>query len=308
MVNLILFIVRLVPRRIGISFFRTLGLILYYLMPDRRRIALTNLDICLGNSTSQNKRKLIAKESFKNSISIAFDFLKILQMPPDKQSKLVEILGEENITEALKIKKGVFAVSAHLGNFPLMLALMSGRGYHVNVVTRQIKAKWADKLYTDMLNRFGTGTITKGRVALGIIRALKNEEIVGYVLDQNMQRETGIFVDFFGRKASTIRGIATFSNRYGSPILPAYIVSSPKGHKIFVDKPYIYDSSQEDELQLTQRFTSMIEGWIRKYPEQWLWYHRRFKTRPVGEDRIYPRKLSLTKRYRRWKRQRLANG
>ncbi len=308
MVHLILFIVRIVPRPVGISFFRTLGLILYYLMPERRRIALTNLDICLGNATNKNERKLIARESFKNSISIAFDFLKIMQMPPDKQSELVKITGEENISEALKVKKGVFAVSAHLGNFPLMLAFMSGRGYRVNVVTRQIKAKWADRLYTGMLKRFGTGTITKERVALGIMRALKNEEIVGYVLDQNMQRETGIFVDFFGRKASTIRGLATFSNRYGSPILPAYIVSTPKGHKIFVDKPYIYDSSNEDELQLTQRFTSMIEEWVTKYPEQWLWYHRRFKTRPAGEDRIYPRKPSLTKRYRRWKRQRLANG
>ena len=307
MENLILFIVRLIPRHIGISFFRTLGIILYYLMPNRRRIALTNLEICLGNETNENERKLIAKESFKNSITIVFDFLKILQMPPDEQSKLVEISGEESIIDALKMRKGVFAVSAHLGNFPLMLALMSSRGYRVNVVTRQIKAKWADRLYTGVLNRFGTGTITKERVAHGIIRALKQGEIVGYVLDQNMQKDTGIFVDFFGRKASTIRGLATFSNRYGSPILPAYIVSTPKGHKIFVDKPYLYDSSLEDELQLTQRFTGMIEGWIRKYPEQWLWYHRRFKTRPNGEERIYPRKLSLTKRYRRWKRQRLIN-
>jgi KDO2-lipid IV(A) lauroyltransferase len=307
MENLILFIVSLIPRHIGISFFRTLGIILYYLMPNRRRIALTNLEICLGNETSENERKLIAKESFKNSITIVFDFLKILQMPPDEQSKLVEISGAENIIDALKMRKGVFAVSAHLGNFPLMLALMSSRGYRVNVVTRQIKAKWADRLYTGVLNRFGTGTITKERVAHGIIRALKQGEIVGYVLDQNMQKDTGIFVDFFGRKASTIRGLATFSNRYGSPILPAYIVSTPKGHKIFVDKPYLYDSSLEDELQLTQRFTGMIEGWIRKYPEQWLWYHRRFKTRPNGEERIYPRKLSLTKRYRRWKRQRLIN-
>lgn len=307
MENLILFIVRLIPRRIGISFFRALGIVLYYLMPNRRRVALTNLEICLGNETSENKRKLIAKESFKNSISIAFDFLKILQMPSNMQSKLVEISGEENMIDALNMKKGVFAVSAHLGNFPLMLALMSSRGYRVNVVTRQIKAKWADRLYTGMLNRFGTGTITKERVAHGIIRALKKEEIVGYVLDQNMQMETGIFVDFFGRKASTIRGLTTFSNRYGSPIMPAFIVSTPKGHEIFIDKPYLYDSSKEDELQLTQRFTTMIEGWIRKYPEQWLWYHRRFKTRPVGEDRIYPRKLSLTKRYRRWKRQRRSN-
>lgn len=307
MENLILFIVRLIPRHVGISFFRTLGLILYYLMPNRRNIATTNLEICLGTEKSADERKRIAKESFKNSIAIGFDFLKILQMPPDKQSKLVEISGEKNMMDALKMEKGVFAVSAHMGNFPLMLAFMSSRGLRVNVVTRQIKAKWADRLYTGMLNRFGTGTITKERVALGIIRALKNKEIVGYVLDQNMQMDTGIFVDFFGRKASTIRGLATFTNKYGSPILPAYVVSTPKGHKIFIDKPYIYDSSQENELQLTQRFTSMIEAWIRKYPEQWLWYHRRFKTRPVGEDRIYPRKLSLTKRYRRWKRQRLIN-
>jgi Kdo2-lipid IVA lauroyltransferase/acyltransferase len=308
MENLILLVVKLIPRRIGISFFRTLGIILYYLMPNRREIALTNLEICLGNETSENERKMIAKESFKNSIAVAFDFFKILQMPSSIQSKLIEIAGEENMKYALEMKKGVFAVSAHMGNFPLMLALMSSRGYRVNVVTRHIKAKWADRLYTGMLNRFGTGTITKERVAIGIIKALKQEEIVGYVLDQNMQRETGIFVEFFGRKASTIRGLATFSNKYGSPILPAFIVSTPRGHRIFIDKPYLYDSSQEDELQLTQRFTSMIEGWIRKYPEQWIWYHRRFKTRPVGEDRIYPRKLSLTKRYRRWKRQRNASG
>ena len=307
MENLILFIVRLIPRHIGLSFFRTLGLALYYLMPNRRKIALTNLEICLGNEKNEDERKRIAKESFKNSIAIGFDFLKILQMPSEEQSKLVEVSGEENLMDALEMKKGVFAVSGHLGNFPLMLAFMSSRGLRVNVVTRQIKAKWADRLYTGMLNRFGTGTITKERVALGIIRALKNKEIIGYVLDQNMQMDTGIFVDFFGRKASTIRGLATFTNKYGSPILPAYVVSSPKGHKIFIDKPYIYDSSQENELQLTQRFTSMIEGWIRKYPEQWIWYHRRFKTRPAGEDRIYPRKLSLTKRYRRWKRQRLIN-
>ena len=307
MENLILFIVRLIPRQIGLSFFRNLGLALYYLMPNRRKIALTNLEICLGNEKNEDERKRIARESFKNSIAIGFDFLKILQMSPDEQSKLVEVSGEENLMDALEMKKGIFAVSAHLGNFPLMLSFMSSRGLRVNVVTRQIKAKWADRLYTGMLNRFGTGTITKDRVALGIIRALKNKEIIGYVLDQNMQMDTGIFVDFFGRKASTIRGLATFTNKYGSPILPAYVVSSPKGHKIFIDRPYIYDSSQENELQLTQRFTSMIEGWIRKYPEQWIWYHRRFKTRPSGEDRIYPRKLSLTKRYRRWKRQRLIN-
>jgi Kdo2-lipid IVA lauroyltransferase/acyltransferase len=307
MENLILFIVRLIPRGIGLSFFRTLGLILFYLMPNRRKIAFTNLEICLGKEISRDERKKIAKESFQNSISIGFDFLKILQMPPEEQSKLVQVSGEENLIDALDVNNGIFAVSAHLGNFPLMLTFMSKRGLRVNVVTRQIKAKWADRLYTGMLNRFGTGTITKERVALGIIRALKNKEIVGYVLDQNMQRDTGIFVDFFGRKASTIRGLATFTNKYGSPILPAYVVSSPHGHRIFIDKPYIYDSSQETELELTQRFTSMIESWIRKYPEQWIWYHRRFKTRPAGEDRIYPRKLSLTKRYRRWKRQRPIN-
>lgn len=307
MENLILFIVRLIPRDIGLSFFRALGLALFYLMPNRRKIAFTNLEICLGKDINRDEQKRIAKESFQNSISIGFDFLKILQMPPDEQSKLVHVSGEENLIDALRVNKGIFAVSGHLGNFPLMLTFMSKRGLKVNVVTRQIKAKWADRLYTGMLNRFGTGTITKDRVALGIIRALKNKEIVGYVLDQNMQRDTGIFVDFFGRKASTIRGLATFTNKYGSPILPAYVVSSPRGHSIFIDKPYIYDSSQESELELTQRFTSMIESWIRKYPEQWIWYHRRFKTRPAGEDRIYPRKLSLTKRYRRWKRQRLIN-
>jgi KDO2-lipid IV(A) lauroyltransferase len=308
MEHLILVFIKIIPRRIGISFFRALGLLLFYLMPTRRETAMTNLDIAFGDTMTRKEKVRIAKDSFKNSIAMAFDFLKILQMPRSGQDRLVRIAGEENLKAAVEMGKGVIAVSAHMGNFPLMLALISSREYKVNVVTRSMRSAWADSLYTGMLNRFGIGTITKERVAAGIIRALKKGEIIGYVLDQNMQKDAGIFVDFFGRKASTIRGLSTFSGKYGSPILPAFIVSTPTGHRIFLEKPYFYNAADEDELQLTQRFTTMIEGWIREYPEQWIWYHRRFKTRPEGEERIYPRKMSLTKRLRRYRRKRRAGA
>jgi len=302
--KLILFLVRIIPRTAGVKFFMAVGSLLYYLMPNRRKTAYKNLEIAFGNSKSLQERQEIAKKCFRNSLALGFDFFKILQMPKEKQQRYVEIVGEENLKSAVDMKRGVIAVSAHFGNFPLMLAWMSLRGYRVNVVTRRIRLSWANELYTGMLNRFGTGTITKEKIATGIMRALKNGEIVGYVLDQNMQSSTGIFVDFFGEKASTLRGLATFAGRNASPIISARIISTLQKHTIIIEKPYMTGKGIEDELILTQKFTSIIQGWIIENPEQWMWFHRRFKTRPEGSERIYPVKPSLTKRFRRWKRKR----
>jgi KDO2-lipid IV(A) lauroyltransferase len=163
---------------------------------------------------------------------------------------------------------------------------------------------WADKLYTDILDRFGIGTFPKNHVAPNILKILKSGGIVGYVLDQNMKYESGIFVDFFGKKACTLKGLATFAGRYGSPIIPAFIVSHPLGkHHIHIEKPFIPDDAKvmktRDE-EITQYFTGMIEDWVRRYPEQWVWFHGRWKTRPAGEAPVYPKRTKRLKQLRNW--------
>jgi KDO2-lipid IV(A) lauroyltransferase len=146
----------------------------------------------------------------------------------------------------------------------------------------------------------GIGAFAGRNMAARIIRTLKSGGMVGYVLDRNMKREHGVFVDFFGRKACTARGLATLAGRNASPIVPIFIRSDPSGmHRITICEGFIPPgpkSLQEQEEDLTQHYTDLIEEWIRRYPEQWVWFHSRWKTRPHGEATIYPKRSKTIKR------------
>ena len=305
----VLAMARLIPRRCGLAFFRLLGDAFFLLARERRRIAAINLEIAFGTALSRAEKARIARACFQNSLALIFDFLKLPQLPIQQQEDCIKIHGEEHLQEAFNLGRGVLAVSAHFGNFPLLLCAMSRRGYPLYVVTRHFNSTWADDLYTGVLARFGTKTFTKDRVAPNILKALKGGAIVGYVLDQNMQRENGCFVDFFEKKACTIKGMATLAARYGSPILPTFIVSTADGmHHIHIEKAFIPDDLKtltKRDLELTQHFTHLIEAWIKIHPEQWLWFHRRWKTRPEGEAPVYPPKKGLRRSIklimRRWR-------
>lgn len=292
MVALVLGIIRVIPRGAGLRLMRALGFILYYLMPERRRIARINLDIAYGDGKSPSRKERIARESFQGSMALLFDFLKVPQLSPEEREGIVAIEGEERLKEALDLGRGVLAVSAHYGNFLLLLCHLGLKGYPLHVVTRHFRSERLERVYTAIFERFRVYTFPRRHEAANILKALRNGEIVGYVLDQNMRAENGVFVNFFGRKASTIKGLATLAGRYGSPILPIYIVSTPDGrHRIHVGQATLPENPKEmktREQELTQRYTTMIEEWIRLRPEQWLWSHRRFKTRPEGEPPVYP--------------------
>lgn len=308
MESVILGIVRLIPRPAGLRFFRRLGLLFARLSPQRRRIAATNLDIAFGTALSQTEKNRITTASFQNLPALIFDFLKLPQLPPAQRDRWIEIHGEEHLREALALGRGVLAVSAHFGNFLLLLCAMVFKGHTVYVVTRHFKSDRLEKIYTAIYARFGVRTFPKRHEAANILKALKSGALVGYVLDQNMRRENGIFVDFFGKQACTIKGVATLAGRYGSPILPVFMVSTPDGrHHIHIQKALIPDdpaTMKQRDGELTQYYTTMIEEWITRYPEQWWWLHRRWKTRPEGEPPVYPPKRSLKRAIRRIRRRR----
>jgi len=304
-------LIRIIPRMAGLRLMRALGLVLYYLMPGRRRVAMTNLDIAFGADVSASRKTRIARESFQNSMALLFDFLKVPQLSPQEREAIITIEGEPRLKEALGMGRGVLAVSAHYGNFLLLLCALGLKGYPLHVVTRHFRSERLEGVYTAILARFRVLTFPRKHEAANILKALKNGAIVGYVLDQNMRTENGIFVDFFGRSASTIKGLATLAGRYGSPILPVHIVSTPDGrHHIHIGQAMLPESPREmkeREHELTQHYTTVIEGWIRHYPEQWFWVHRRFKTRPQGEPPIYPPRSAFKTKLKTWRRSRRAS-
>jgi Kdo2-lipid IVA lauroyltransferase/acyltransferase len=287
-------IVRVIPRRFGLRLFRALGFLLYYLMPERRAIAAINLDIAFGETMPPATKRHVAQASFENALALIYDFLKLPQMPPDAFAASIEIQGEEHLKEAFALGRGVLVVSAHFGNFLLLIAVLTARGYPMHVVTRRLKKTCTRNLYIGIMDRFGIGTFTGRRVAPSIMKVLKSGGLVGYVLDRNMSRKIGIFVDFFGKKACTPRGLATMSGRYASPIVPIFIISEPSGkHHIRIGEAFIPPapkSLHDQEKALTQRYNNLIEEWICRYPHQWVWFHSRWKTRPEGEAPVYPKR------------------
>jgi KDO2-lipid IV(A) lauroyltransferase len=205
---------------------------------------------------------------------------------PELLKKRVEFVGRENLEAALAKGKGVILVSAHFGNFPLMLAKLSLEGYKTSGIIRYMRDVQAEKFFMAKRTQVGIKTIySQPRKACveGTIRALRNNELVFIPLDQNFGTG-GVFVNFFGRKAATATGPVVLALRTKATVLPCFIVRQKDDtHKIILEP--VLDLKEGKDYQETiiiniQRLTDIIESYIRKYPAEWGWIHRRWKSRP----------------------------
>jgi KDO2-lipid IV(A) lauroyltransferase len=205
---------------------------------------------------------------------------------PELLKKRVEFVGRENLEAALAKGKGVILVSAHFGNFPLMLAKLSLEGYKTSGIIRYMRDVQAEKFFMAKRTQVGIKTIySQPRKACveETIRALRNNELVFIPLDQNFGTG-GVFVNFFGRKAATATGPVVLALRTKATVLPCFIVRQKDDtHKIILEP--VLDLKEGKDYQETiiiniQRLTDIIESYIRKYPAEWGWIHRRWKSRP----------------------------
>jgi Kdo2-lipid IVA lauroyltransferase/acyltransferase len=200
--------------------------------------------------------------------------------------------GFENYDEARKLGRGIIFLTAHFGNWELGSFAHGVYGYPCNFVVRKMDNLLIDKL----INRYRCGSggraIEKREFARETLRAFKRNEAVGILMDQNMLVEEGAFVDFFGLPASTTTGPARVARRTGAPVILGLVIwdSKLKKYRLRFDRiDWIKYEDPEKEIEInTGNFTRRIEEYIRRYPDQWLWVHRRWKTRPPGEPPLYP--------------------
>ena len=210
----------------------------------------------------------------------------------DRPKKIVEkvtIEGKENLDEALKKGLGAILLSAHFGNFPLMFWRMALAGYKTNCIMRPMRDKHFEKYVANFSNENGVRAIYSlpHRQCLEhSLKSLRDNQILFILLDQNYGEAGGVFVDFFGHQAATATGPVVFSYRLGAPILPTFIVrSGADQYKIIIDSPVTLEAIQNEQLGLvrnTAQLTKIIEGYIRRYPHEWVgWMHRRWKNKPA---------------------------
>ena len=199
----------------------------------------------------------------------------------------IEFENEEYADEALALGKGILALTAHFGVYELLPMATAALGHKVSIIVKPIKNKSADEIVARIRAHEGVTYLPRDNSYRDCLKALRRNEVVGMIIDQNMTRESGIFVDYFGKPACTSPGLAYMAAQSKAPVVPVFFHRKEDGTLVLkIQKPILppIDRSPEAIQEATQLYTKVIEDEVRKHPEQWIWMHRRWKTTPVGGD------------------------
>jgi KDO2-lipid IV(A) lauroyltransferase len=198
----------------------------------------------------------------------------------------ITVEGREHLDRAMAAHGRVLAVTGHLGNWEILSVASRLTPYPLAVVVRPLDARWLNPIAERLRLRTGVELIGKRGALRPILAALSRGGMVGILLDQNTARAEGVFVPFFGRLASTSRSVALLALRTGAPVVPIFARREAHGrHRVIVKPPLDPPKRGDRDLaiaELTARCTAAIEAAIREAPEQWLWIHNRWRTRPLG--------------------------
>jgi len=284
-------IIKIIPGGCFYDFAKNISVLGYRLARKQRKIALESLAIAFGQEKSEQEIKKIAQDCFTFMTKGGMEVISLIDKP-QLLKKRIAIVGAEYLNNALTRGKGVILVSAHFGNFPLMLAKLSLEGYKTAGLIRYMRDERAEKFFLAKRKRLGIKTIYSQPRKVCVensIRALRNNEVIFIPMDQNFG-SGGVFVDFFGRKAATATGPVVFAQRTGATLLLGFIVRQPDDtHKIIIEPPLNLEKGrnhQETVIINTQRLTNIIESYIRRYPAEWSWIHRRWKSKPNLEGGV----------------------
>jgi len=277
------FWVKCLPVESLASYGEKLGLLAFYLLRGWKRVAFANLNLALGQEKSKEEIHWICREVFKNVGRDMMEISRCLDFQDSYYKALVRFEGKEHLDRALKQGKGVIALSAHLGNFPLMCCRLVNEGYPLSLVARDPKNPKIARAITSLRDAVGMESIPdEPRMACvsRCFKALKGNRVLVLQIDQNAP-VTEAWVDFFGYLVPTFKGPVLLSMRTGAPILPMFVRrNSNNFHQITIHPPFTLNTTGNADQDITSnlaRLTKIIEAAIREYPEQWLWIYRRFK-------------------------------
>jgi len=278
-------IVRFLPQRLLYGVAKNFAALGYLFARKHKRIALESLTIAFGQEKTPQQIRQITKDCFTFLAKAGMEIMFLMNRPLLLR-RCVELVGKENLDTALAEGKGVILVSAHFGNFPLMLAKLSLDGYKVCGIMRFMRDERAERMFCATRKRVGIKTIysqPRKECVENSIRTLRNNELLFIPIDQNFG-SGGVFVDFFGRKAATAIGPVVLAQRTKATVIPCFIIRQKDDtHKIIFEPPLILEEGETNAETINiniQRLTNIIESYIRRYPAEWGWIHRRWKSKP----------------------------
>jgi KDO2-lipid IV(A) lauroyltransferase len=252
-------------------------------MPGRRRIALSNLGRAYPELPEAERRRLARRAAQHLGMTLV-ELPRLLTAPLEETLARIRLEGIEHLHAAMRTHGRALVLTAHLGNWEILCAAHRLTEYGLSVVVRPLDAPWLDAVAVKLRRRTGVDVIDKRGALRPVLEALRHGRMVGILMDQNAARREGVFVEFFGHPASTSRSLALLAVRTGAPVVPIFARRAPgTGHNVVI-RPALAPPTANDPdaavVELTTRCTAEIERAIREAPEQWLWSHDRWRTRP----------------------------
>jgi KDO2-lipid IV(A) lauroyltransferase len=279
------------PRSLARALAEGLARMLFAVTPKLRRTAEFNLKLAFPQWTDAQREATI-RAMLRSLGWMAAEFARMPRYTRKNIEEIIVLDGHENFLKGQRRGKGVLFLTAHMGAWELSSYAHAVYGYPLHYMARPLDNARLDGLVNRYRGLSGNAPIFKNESARQMLRILKEAGTVGILADQNTMREEGVFVDFFGVPACTTTGIARVALHTGAAVVPGYAVwdESLKKYRLRFEPPLELVRTGDvegDIVENTRRFAKVTEEIIRKYPEQWVWVHARWKTRPQGEPPVY---------------------
>jgi len=289
--RLLVGVMGVLPRPLARAVGAALGWVVYGLLGRLRRVGQRILAMAFPEKSEEERSKILRGVYRSLGWQLA-EFCRMSRYSLENAGKLIRYEGLENYLAARAKGKGVFVLTGHLGAWELSSFYHSLAGYPMSMVIRRLDNPLVDSFVNGIRSLHGNRVIHKDDFARGLLTAMQQGETVGILMDTNMTPPQGVFVPFFGVPACTASGLARVALRSEAAVLPGFLVweSSEKRYVLhFGPELELVRSGDaaENIVANTALFTATIESYVRRYPDQWLWVHRRWKTRPEGEGGIY---------------------
>lgn len=285
----------IIPRRCALFLGEMLGFFTCLLARRERHKALTNLDRAFGDEITFRQKEAIAR---KNFITIGRSLVEAMRMKKHFHHQIypdIEVIGLDNFIRAYERGNGIVAFTGHIGNFELMASWVAQAGYNSAVIGRELYDKRLDAMLVANRTAMGLINIRTDDSPRTILRYLRNGYAIGFLIDTDSFRVAGELTPFFGRLAKTPTGPTELGLLAGAAFLPMFCISLPGGrYRIVFEEELVQESrerSRENVYRVTCRMTEIIENFIKKHPEQWIWMHNRWHTRPEPDDDEFLRSM-----------------
>lgn len=275
------FLVFLLPIRVASAIAAFFGRCAYFLLPKYRNITIKNLNHALGNKKTPEEIRRIALKVFENLGRNAGELINFPKINRNNIDRFLSIEGLDIVDRSFAKGKGTIILASHFGNWELVGMTFRVKGYPGATIGRKIYFYKYDNWLNRLRKAQDIDVIYRDDSVRKMLKVLKDNKILGIVADQDVDSVEGVFVSFFGMNAYTPVGPVALAKATGASLIPVFMIREGCRHRFVIEKPIeLTDTGNKDAdiVTNTQKWSDVVEAYIKRYPEQWVWMHRRWKT------------------------------